>query len=91
MHQSIHQDSTHPAADVARAAAQSITLQRDPLSDEWVFDLSPGIDLLEVIRVLSVVQTRALELLQQQLQSDGSPSAAAHSVSCEHLLARVAG
>jgi hypothetical protein len=54
-------------------AADAITLHRDPQTDEWVFDLSPGLDLLEVARVLSVVQQHALQLLQQQLQD--SPKA----------------
>jgi hypothetical protein len=49
--------------------AESITLHRDPQTDEWVFDLSPGLDLLEVARVLSVVQQQALHLLQQQLHT----------------------
>lgn len=54
---------------VKSAAVESITLHRDPQTDEWVFDLSPGLDLLEVARVLSVVQQQALHLLQQQLHA----------------------
>lgn len=50
-------------------SVESITLHRDPQTDEWVFDLSQGLDLLEVARVLSVVQQQALHLLQQQLHA----------------------
>lgn len=58
------------------ASGDHITLQRDPLTNEWIFDLSPGLDLLEVGRVLAVVQQHALELLQQQLHLQLTASAA---------------
>lgn len=54
-----------------KTARDVVSLHRDPQTDEWVFDLSPGLDLLEIARVLSVVQQHALQLLQQQLH-DGA-------------------
>lgn len=64
----IRSESVEKACE-QRALADSITLHRDPQTDEWVFDLSPGLDLLEVARVLTVVQQQALHLLQQQLHT----------------------
>ena len=58
-------------------AHDSVSLHRDPETDEWVFDLSPGLDLLEIARVLSVVQQHALQLLQQQLHDGAAVNAAA--------------
>lgn len=62
----IRSQPTEKACD-KNVQVESITLHRDPQTDEWVFDLSPGLDLLEVARVLSVVQQQALHLLQQQM------------------------
>jgi hypothetical protein len=76
----MHTQATPAAvADKAtgKCASDAISLHRDPRTDEWVFDLSPGLDLLEVARVLSVVQQHALQLLQQQLHNTAAVNAAA--------------
>lgn len=44
-----------------------ITITRDDQSNEWVIELGPGLDLLEIIQVLNQVQHQAIELMQEQL------------------------
>jgi hypothetical protein len=47
-----------------------ITVTRDSATGEWVLEMSPGLDLMEVARVVGVIQSRALELLQRQCAMD---------------------
>ena len=77
MHQVIGSETFH-APGCAAASVDGITLHRDPQTDEWVFDLTPGIDLLEVLHVLAAVQQHALQLLQKQMHA--LPAAAASQV-----------
>lgn len=76
MHTSAERSATAMTAD-CQTTADAISLYRDPQTDEWVFDLSPGLDLLEVARVLSVVQQHALQLLQQQIHTPTAATAIA--------------
>lgn len=46
-----------------------ITITRDNKTNEWVVELGPGLDLLEIIQVLNQVQHQAIELMQEQLVS----------------------
>lgn len=45
----------------------SIHLCREAQTDDWVLEFSPGLDLLEIVRVLNAVQARAMELLHTQV------------------------
>jgi hypothetical protein len=53
----------------AAVGREQITITRDERSSEWVVELGPGLDLLEVIQVLNQVQHQAIELMQEQLVS----------------------
>lgn len=55
------------APDSGRGIAEQVTLTRAAGSGDWILDISPNLDLLEVARVLGVVQNQAIELMQQQL------------------------
>ena len=48
---------------------EQITITRDERSNEWVVELGPGLDLLEVIQVLNQVQHQAIEMMQEQMIS----------------------
>jgi hypothetical protein len=56
---------------------ECISIVRIPNSREWEFSFSPGLDLLEVARVISVVQGQAFELMQRQLHARGASTAPA--------------
>jgi len=79
MHTNAERSASAMSAD-CQVAGDAISLHRDPQTDEWVFDLSPGLDLLEVARVLSVVQQHALQLLQQQLQNSPQTASSTHGL-----------
>ena len=53
----------------AAVVREQITITRDARSNEWVVELGPGLDLLEVIQVLNQVQHQAIEMMQEQLVS----------------------
>lgn len=46
---------------------ETISITRDDRAHDWVIELSPGLDLLEVIQVLNAVQARAIEIVQEQI------------------------
>lgn len=40
------------------------------VSGEWLLEMSEGLDLLEVARVVGVIQNHAIELIQEQVSGD---------------------
>ena len=58
-----------PSASRTSLVREQITITRDEHANEWVVELGPGLDLLEVIQVLNQVQHQAIEMMQEQLAS----------------------
>lgn len=73
MHKSVLSEKTIDSK-LDQAASQATNLKpgrimitRDDHSNEWVIELGPGLDLLEIVQVLNQVQHQAIELLQEQI------------------------
>lgn len=65
--------NAHSPAGTGSARGQ-ITITRDDQSHEWMVELGPGLDLLEIIQVLNQVQHQAIELMQEQIANAALPS-----------------
>lgn len=57
-------------------ADDRIIITRDVASGEWQLEMSDGLDLLEVARVVGVIQNHAIEMMQEQATADTRPQPA---------------
>lgn len=73
LHRSILSDKETRSATMSPGASQTsvvreqITITRDERSNEWVVELGPRLDLLEVVQVLNQVQHQVIEMMQEQM------------------------
>lgn len=80
MHKGVVAEKTKESAEDSHSPAGTgfvpgqITITRDDQSNEWVVELGPGLDLLEVIQVLNKVQHQAIELMQEQVVNASLPN-----------------